>query len=140
LQDVLNRRWPDAVLKHLEQKEPAWMMTAQDAAELGTRRRGVDSAEDYGHATKKQARKRRACGRGGADADCCLTKEADELSEASSAQLVTQRHLLGLKSTCRLQCRRDDRRAERRRLDRFLAPITCFWAMTILGLLVNMGL
>jgi hypothetical protein len=40
--DVLRRRWPDVVLKDLEHEEPPWEMTATDAAELGSRRRGVE--------------------------------------------------------------------------------------------------
>ena len=40
--DVLRRRWPDVVVKDLEQEEPAWTMTADDAADLGSRRRGVE--------------------------------------------------------------------------------------------------
>jgi hypothetical protein len=40
--DVLRRRWPDVVLKDLAQEEPAWVMTADDAADLGSRRRGVE--------------------------------------------------------------------------------------------------
>ena len=43
--DVLNvlcRRLPDVVLKDLQQEEPAWEMTADDAAELGSRRRGAE--------------------------------------------------------------------------------------------------
>ena len=39
--NVLCRRWPDVVLKDLEHEEPAWAMTAGDAADLGSRRRGV---------------------------------------------------------------------------------------------------
>jgi hypothetical protein len=42
LQDVLWRRWPDVALKDLAQEEPMWEMTAQDAADLGSRRRGVE--------------------------------------------------------------------------------------------------
>jgi hypothetical protein len=42
LQDVLRQRWPDAVLKELAQEEPAWTMTPDDAADLGSRRRGVE--------------------------------------------------------------------------------------------------
>ena len=42
LLDVLRRRWPDVVVKGLEHEEPTWEMTAQDAADLGTRRRGVE--------------------------------------------------------------------------------------------------
>jgi hypothetical protein len=42
VQDVLSRRWPDVVLKDLAQEEPAWVMTADDAADLGSRRRGVE--------------------------------------------------------------------------------------------------
>ena len=42
VRDMLCRRWPDVVLKDLEHEEPAWTMTAHDAAELGTRRRGVE--------------------------------------------------------------------------------------------------
>jgi hypothetical protein len=40
--DVLRRRWPDVMLKDLTQEEPAWVMTAQDAADLGRRRRGAE--------------------------------------------------------------------------------------------------
>jgi hypothetical protein len=40
--DVLRRRWPDVVVKSLEHEEPVWTMTANDAAELGSRRRGVE--------------------------------------------------------------------------------------------------
>jgi hypothetical protein len=39
--NVLCRRSPDVVLKDLEHEEPAWAMTAGDAADLGSRRRGV---------------------------------------------------------------------------------------------------
>jgi hypothetical protein len=42
LLDVLCRRWPDVVLKDLEQEEPAWAMTPDDAADLGAHRRGVE--------------------------------------------------------------------------------------------------
>ena len=42
LQEVLWRRWPDVVLKDLAQEEPIWEMTAQEAADLGMRRRGVE--------------------------------------------------------------------------------------------------
>jgi hypothetical protein len=40
--DVLSRRWPDVVVKEPEQEEPTWLMTAYDAAELGSRRRGAE--------------------------------------------------------------------------------------------------
>jgi hypothetical protein len=40
--DVLHRRWPPVVLKDLTQEEPVWEMTAGDAADLGSRRRGVE--------------------------------------------------------------------------------------------------
>jgi len=43
LQDVLWRRWPDIVLKDFEGEEPMWEMTAEDAADLGAHRRGVES-------------------------------------------------------------------------------------------------
>jgi len=39
---VLHRRWPDVVVKGLEQEEPPWAMMADDAATLGSRRRGVE--------------------------------------------------------------------------------------------------
>ena len=42
VQDVLCRRWPDVVLKDLEQEEPTWEMTPDEAADLGMRRRGVE--------------------------------------------------------------------------------------------------
>ena len=40
--DVLRRRWPDVALKDLENEEPVWAMTPDDAADLGRRRRGVE--------------------------------------------------------------------------------------------------
>ena len=42
LQDVLCRRWPSVVLKDLEHEEPMWAMTPDEAADLGTRRRGAE--------------------------------------------------------------------------------------------------
>ena len=42
VEDVLRRRWPDVVVKGLEQEEPAVAMTADDAADLGRCRRGVE--------------------------------------------------------------------------------------------------
>ena len=42
VEDVLRRRWPNAVVKELEQGEPTVAMTAEDAADLGRRRRGVE--------------------------------------------------------------------------------------------------
>ncbi len=42
LLEVLRRRWPEVVLKDLEHEEPAWTMTPYNAADLGTRRRGVE--------------------------------------------------------------------------------------------------
>ena len=39
---VLGRRWPEVVVKDLEHEEPAWTMTANDAAELGSRQRGAE--------------------------------------------------------------------------------------------------
>jgi hypothetical protein len=40
--NVLRRRWPDVVLKDLQHEEPASTMTADEAAALGKRRRGVE--------------------------------------------------------------------------------------------------
>jgi hypothetical protein len=40
--DLLGRRWPSVILKDLAQEEPAWAMTPEDAADLGTHRRGVE--------------------------------------------------------------------------------------------------
>jgi hypothetical protein len=39
---VMRRRWPDAIVKSLEREEPAVAMTADDAADLGRCRRGVE--------------------------------------------------------------------------------------------------
>jgi len=39
---MLCRRWPDVVLKNLEHEEPTSAMTSDEAADLGTRRRGVE--------------------------------------------------------------------------------------------------
>ena len=40
--DVLRRRWPDFALKELEQETPTVAMTAEDAADLGRCRRGIE--------------------------------------------------------------------------------------------------
>jgi hypothetical protein len=40
--DVLGRRWPNVVVKGLEREELAWTMTPDEAAELGSHRRGVE--------------------------------------------------------------------------------------------------
>jgi hypothetical protein len=40
--DVLGRRWPTIAVKNLEQERPAVAMTAGDAADLGSRRRGTE--------------------------------------------------------------------------------------------------
>jgi hypothetical protein len=42
VEDVLRRRWPDVVVKTLEQEQPAVAMTVEDAAALGQCRRGVE--------------------------------------------------------------------------------------------------
>lgn len=42
LLDALRRRWPDVVVKNLEQEMPAAAMAAKNAAELGQCRRGVE--------------------------------------------------------------------------------------------------
>ena len=42
LLDALRPRWPVITLKDLEDEEPVWEMTAEDAADLGTRRRGAE--------------------------------------------------------------------------------------------------
>jgi len=39
---VLRRRWPEVRVKTVEQKEPTWVMTAEDAAGLGRCRRGIE--------------------------------------------------------------------------------------------------
>jgi hypothetical protein len=43
VQDVLCRRWPEVVLKAPEHEEPIWEMTPNDAVDLGTRRRAVET-------------------------------------------------------------------------------------------------
>ncbi len=40
--NVLRRRWPDVMVKELQQEEPTWEITADDAADLGSHRRGVE--------------------------------------------------------------------------------------------------
>jgi hypothetical protein len=42
VQNALHRRWPDLVMKSLEQEAPTVAMTAEDAADLGRCRRGVE--------------------------------------------------------------------------------------------------
>jgi hypothetical protein len=42
VEDVLHRRWPDAVVKELEQEKPTVAMTADVAADLGRCRRGIE--------------------------------------------------------------------------------------------------
>lgn len=59
--DVLRRRWPSVVVKELAQEEPAWAMSADDAADLGARRRGGRAAEDHGDAAEGSARDHRGC-------------------------------------------------------------------------------
>jgi hypothetical protein len=39
---ALRRRWPNVVVKSLEQEKPTVAMTAEDAADLGRHRRGVE--------------------------------------------------------------------------------------------------
>ena len=39
---VLRRRWPEVMVKGLEQEVPTWAMTAEDAADLGRCRRGIE--------------------------------------------------------------------------------------------------
>jgi hypothetical protein len=39
---VLRRRWPEVVVKTLEQEQPTVAMTAEDAADLGRHHRGVE--------------------------------------------------------------------------------------------------
>ena len=41
---VLRRRWPEVVVKGLEQEQPAVAMTAENAADLGRCRRGIAAA------------------------------------------------------------------------------------------------
>jgi hypothetical protein len=41
--DVLRRRWPDVVVKTLEQEQPAVAMLPGEAADLGRHRRGVEA-------------------------------------------------------------------------------------------------
>ena len=40
--NVLRPRWPDVVVKDLVDEKPVWAMSADDAAQLGSRRRGVE--------------------------------------------------------------------------------------------------
>ena len=42
VEDALRRRWPDAVVKELEQEEPTVAMLPSDAADLGRCRRGIE--------------------------------------------------------------------------------------------------
>jgi hypothetical protein len=42
VEDVLRRRWPDVVVKELEQEQPAVAMSPSDAAALGQCRRSVE--------------------------------------------------------------------------------------------------
>jgi hypothetical protein len=76
--DVLARRWPSVVLKDLEHEEPVWAMSADDAAELGMRRRGVEPLRimvDHGHAAAGPARHGGTCGCYRADARGDLTTQ-----------------------------------------------------------------
>ena len=40
--DALRRRWPEVVVKGLEQEVPTWAMSPADTADLGRCRRGVE--------------------------------------------------------------------------------------------------
>ena len=42
IEDALRRRWPEVAVKELEQEEPAVALRAEDAADLGRCRRGVE--------------------------------------------------------------------------------------------------
>ena len=42
VEDVLRRRWPEVVVKSLEQEEPTVAMSSRDATDIGQRRRGVE--------------------------------------------------------------------------------------------------
>ena len=42
LLETLHRRWPDVVIKGLEQEEPTMATAASNAADLGRCRRGVE--------------------------------------------------------------------------------------------------
>jgi hypothetical protein len=42
VRDILQRRWPDVLIKKLGQEEPAWKMLPDDAAGLGRCRRGIE--------------------------------------------------------------------------------------------------
>jgi hypothetical protein len=42
VQDVLGRRWPEVVVKTLEQEQPVVAMTAENAVDLGRCRRGIE--------------------------------------------------------------------------------------------------
>jgi hypothetical protein len=51
--EVLGRRWPSVVVKDLAQEEPTWVMTAYDAADLGSRRRGVEPLRVLGSCRRR---------------------------------------------------------------------------------------
>jgi hypothetical protein len=55
VQDVLRRRWPDVVVKSLEQEEPTVAMSPDDAAALGRRCRGVEPLRIVNHAPARSA-------------------------------------------------------------------------------------
>lgn len=40
--EILHPRWPNVLVKELEQEDPTWTMTPDEAAVLGSRRRGVE--------------------------------------------------------------------------------------------------
>jgi hypothetical protein len=61
VEDVLRRRWPEVVLKTLEQEQPVVAMLAGEATNLGPCRRGVEPAADRGHAPALLAGDHLAC-------------------------------------------------------------------------------
>jgi len=63
--DVLNRRWPDVVLKDLAQEEPTWTMTPGEAADLGTNKLHMAGTEAQIHMAQRHTRDDRTAERVG---------------------------------------------------------------------------
>jgi hypothetical protein len=66
--NALDRRWPDVAAKDLQHEEPTWAMTANEAAALGRRRRGVEPLRNRRHAPEGSAHGCRTCSPDRADA------------------------------------------------------------------------
>ena len=102
---MLGRRWPDVMVKDLAQEEPVWAMKADDAAELGSRRRGVEPLRIVVMPQKVQRVTSRASARDRADAGGRLSRRSPKRGNDMSLHWrfdSTRSKMLGQSSGCRI--------------------------------------